>query len=225
MGQSILNPDGSTTNPGLLKEVADWRNDSAWVEFHRKYDPLVRRWCRSFQLDADAYEDIIQRIWLDLARRVIDFRYDPKRTFRGWLRKLVLHRTLDVLRKRSKTRLPSLDDEAIAEQGVLLAGDIEEGEEPDSESERVLLLEVAEEVQAYVRPLVAPVNWQAFWLIAVELHTVREVADIQQREYGTVFAGYGRVIQKLKTEGERRLAVRRKADHQSEGPRETEAGS
>ena len=64
-----LASDGST-NRGLLREVADWKNEPAWVRFRDTYAPLMERWCSGYGLDRDSIDEVCQRIWIELAGRM-----------------------------------------------------------------------------------------------------------------------------------------------------------
>jgi RNA polymerase sigma-70 factor (ECF subfamily) len=76
-----------TTCPTLLARLRnDPSNEAAWDEFVEHYGRHIYRWCRQWGLqDADA-EDVAQEILLKLARKLRDFAYDPKSSFRGWLK-------------------------------------------------------------------------------------------------------------------------------------------
>src|SRR5690349_21481809 len=78
-------PDGAKTSPNLLDRVRDWDDHPAWAEFHDRYDPMLRRWCGRYGLDADTTDELCQRIWVELMARMQTFRYDPSRGFRKWL--------------------------------------------------------------------------------------------------------------------------------------------
>jgi len=53
--------DGST-HPTLLREVSDWQDHDAWVSFRRRYEPLLRSWCRGYGLDNDSVDEVCQCI-------------------------------------------------------------------------------------------------------------------------------------------------------------------
>ncbi len=94
-----LECDGST-DPVLLREVANWKNHPAWVSFREIYNPALRRWCRGFGLNEDSTDEVCQRIWIELANRMKTFEYDSSRTFRGWLRLLCKSRALNFMREQ-----------------------------------------------------------------------------------------------------------------------------
>ena len=112
--------DAGTTNPTLLNRLGDWRDHEAWVDFVTRYDPVIRSiFCRRYRLDAESTEELCQRVWIDLARRMRTFHYDPGKTFRGWLRRLCESRAIDLLRKKKADAVESLDDQPAES---LLAG-------------------------------------------------------------------------------------------------------
>ena len=145
----MIRYDAGTTNPTLLNRLGDWRDHEAWVDFVTRYDPVIRFTSRRYRLDAETTEELCQRVWIDLARRMRTFRYDPGKTFRGWLRRLCQSRAIDLLRKKKADAVESLEDQPA---GSLLE-DASAGIEVDESaaSERPLLLRQAEEVQDAVR--------------------------------------------------------------------------
>ena len=81
-----------STDPELLKRVAALSDNPAWDEFFRRYDPLVLAWCSAYGLDSASVDELRQRVWVELARRMPAYQYDPGGSFRGWLRRLCHHR-------------------------------------------------------------------------------------------------------------------------------------
>ena len=157
----MIRYDAGTTNPTLLNRLGDWRDHEAWVDFVTRYDPVIRLSCRRYRLDAETTEELCQRVWIDLARRMRTFRYDPGKTFRGWLRRLCQSRAIDLLRKKKADAVQSLEDQP-AESLLQDAADDIDAEE-GAASERPLLLRLAEEVQDAVRRRVDERTWQVFW--------------------------------------------------------------
>ena len=121
--------DAGTTNPTLLNRLGDWRDHEAWVDFVTRYDPVIRLSCRRYRLNAENTEELSQRVWIDLARRMRTFRYDPGKTFRGWLRRLCQSRAIDLLRKKNADAVLSLDDQPVESLLREAAADIEAEED------------------------------------------------------------------------------------------------
>jgi RNA polymerase sigma-70 factor (ECF subfamily) len=211
----MVRHDAGTTNPALLERLGDWRDHEAWVDFVTRYDPVIRSVARQYRLDADSMEEVCQRVWIDLARRMRTYQCAPGKTFRGWLRRLCYSRAIDVLRKRKAQFAESLDEqltEALLEDPA--AGiEIDEG---DTEGCSVLLAQ-AEEVQGAVRRRVNQRTWQIFWNIAVEGQSIGEAALAGGISYYAAFAALKRATGMLREEGRHFLAQRRL--HDSETPR------
>jgi RNA polymerase sigma factor (sigma-70 family) len=199
--------DAGTTNPTLLYRLGNWRDHEAWVDFVTCYDPVIRFSCRRYRLDAESVEELCQRIWIDLARRMRTYRYDPGKTFRGWLRRLCQSRAIDLLRKKKADAVESLDDQPTES----LWEDASAGSEVDESatSQRPVLLRQAEEVQDAVRRRVSEGTWQVFWNIAILGRSVREAAAAAGISYYAAFAAERRVGRMLREEGQRLLAEAR----------------
>lgn len=196
----MIRHDAGTTNPTLLNRLCDWRDHEAWADFVTRYDPVIRFSCRRYGFDAETTDDLCQRVWIDLARRMLAFRYDPKGTFRGWLRLLCHSRAIDLKRKQKADPLISLDDQnETSWQGV------DDDDDESAESDRPLLLQLAGEVQDAVRRRIGDRTWQVFWSIAVEGKSVRETADVTGMTYFATFAAQKRVGRMLRDEGRRLL--------------------
>jgi RNA polymerase sigma factor (sigma-70 family) len=204
--------DGGTTSPTLLRRAADWQDTPAWRELFRRYDPLLRRWSRSYLLDDSQVAEVCQRIWVELADRLGSFRYDPGRSFRGWLRDLCRCRSIDYLRvqRRERLRLENLDAEAGHSQPVWEIERDDPDEPSGGDTHRDFLLREAELAQAAVRAKVESRTWEVYWRIAIEEKTIAETAVAFGMTYTGAFAAYSRVDRRLREEGKRRLAASRK---------------
>ncbi|MFI5457190.1 MAG: sigma-70 family RNA polymerase sigma factor [Isosphaerales bacterium] len=200
----MIRNDAGTTNPTLLNRLCDWRDHEAWVDFVTRYDPVIRSTSRRYRLDAESTDELCQRVWIDLARRMRTYRYDPGKTFRGWLRRLCQSRAIDLLRKKNADAVLSLEDQP-AESLLQDASDGIDAEEAAA-WERPLLLRLAAEVQDGVRRRVEERTWQVFWNIAVEGQSVREASEAAGISYYTAFAAQKRVRRMLREEGQRLLA-------------------
>ncbi len=205
-----MNSDDTTrTSPTLLRRIADWRDHAAWQEFVARYDPYIRSWCREYRLDDEFARDVTQLFWMELADKMRSFRYDPGRRFRGWLRSCFHWRAVDAIRERSREEpdVRSLDDPSCTDvEGPLLASEpfiVDDEPAP----RRLLLLDLAEQVQAAVREKIHARSWDVFWHISIDGWTTRETADALNMSYLAVHAAHRRVVDRLAAEGDRRLAA------------------
>lgn len=190
---------GDTTSPTLLGRLRDRGDDPAWREFFERYDPLLRRWCRCYRLDDESVDELCQRAWDRLWPRMQTFQYDPGRRFRGWLRRFLHSRAMDMLNERGSHRLVPLDA-VVREEPRLLATDPVD-DECDGPSPRPALLGEGERVQELVRARVDPSTWQAFWLTKIEGRRPGDVAERLGKTYAAVYYGAERVARMLRREG------------------------
>ena len=188
--------DDRVTSPTLLRRIGNRDDHAAWVEFVDRYKPLVVAYIRRLPLSHDEIDEVCQRVWIHLAERMASFQYDPSRTFRGWLRKLCASRAIDLIRTRESHRAESI----VAEP--FMVADPSEVDDSQYAGRPRLLIE-AERVQEIVRKKVGEKAWNAFWLKAVEGHSIREVADALGMTYAATYIAQKRVGLKLRAEGER----------------------
>ncbi len=193
--------DGESTSPTLLARVGDWRDHDAWSDFVRRYDPDVRRFVRSFALDIETLEDLMQQIWIEVAQRIKTYTYDPSKTFRGWLRRVCHSRAIDLIRQRRPGVEFSID--RANDEGIQLAN--EEFDDEPCNDDRPEFVRLAEEVQAAVRRKIDDQTWRTFWEIVVEGHPIKETAQAHGLTYAAAFAAQKRVRKRLQDEGERLL--------------------
>ncbi len=157
----MIRYEAAPTYPAILDRFCDWRDDEARVDCVARYDPVIRVSCRDYQLSAENADELCQRVWIDMARRMRSFPYDPGKTCREWLRRLCQSWAIDLLRKKSVSdlRFPGNNSvEALAREFP-----VESDAEERSALERPFLLRLAEEVQASVRCPVDERTWQVFW--------------------------------------------------------------
>jgi len=195
-----------STSPDLLRRVAALSDNPAWGEFFERYDAFVRARCSVYGLDSASVDELCQRVWVELARRMPSYQYDPGGSFRGWLRRLCHHRAIDLLRERRDDRFEALNGEELIHGqglGVGIDGETDDGEVA---SGRLLLLREAIAVQEEVRRKVKPSRCEAFWRVVIEGQAVSEAADALGLKYATVYAGANHVANLLRIEGRRRRA-------------------
>jgi RNA polymerase sigma factor (sigma-70 family) len=189
--------DRDTPHSLLLRLSQDQRDERAWNEFVRRYQPYIRAWCQDRGLQQADAEDVTQIVLEQLLTALREFRYDPSRSFRGWLRtvtvractRFVLHEHRAAGRKDSAAL--RLLDEAPARQE--LARRIEEAFDQ----------ELFEQAMATVRAAVAPRTWEAFRLTALLQQSGAEAARQLDMPVLHVYVARQRVQMRLRQEVER----------------------
>lgn len=183
---------GETTDPGQLMQVGDLSNSAAWEAFVSRYDPLVRRYIYKFRFDLHSRDDLIQRIWLEVARRMQSYQPLPHYRFRAWLKLLCQSRAIDEWRRTQRQELhflPLTDEEALERVANVQGG----REEFDN-----LLFEQAAIVQDAVRLRVDERSWSIFCRICEDGETIRAVADAFGMTYAAAFATQKRIRNMLR---------------------------
>ncbi|MBA4191189.1 MAG: RNA polymerase subunit sigma-24 [Planctomycetaceae bacterium] len=94
----------SATSASLLVRLRDTADAPAWHRFVGLYAPLFRHWAARAGLGPHDSDDLAQEVFVVLARRLPDFRYEPANgRFRGWLRIIVTNCLRNFLRTRRAT--------------------------------------------------------------------------------------------------------------------------
>ena len=164
---------------------------------------MVEGWIRQYPLTDTEADEVCQRVWFQLAKRMKSYQYDPSKTFRGWLRRLCESRAIDQLRRRKRERhVPLNFDPSFVPKPLFR--DVDD----DSSGERPGLLLEAERVHALVRAKVSENTWSAFWLTTIEDRSITEAAAMLGMSYAATFIAQKRVKARLRLEGERGLERR-----------------
>lgn len=195
--------DGETTDRALLDRLGDWADHLAWVEFVRRYDPAIRRHCRAYRFDPETQEELCQRIWIELARRLRSCRFDPGRRFRAWLAHLCRSRAIDLYRQRRAEGIRRGPSSAIEDLALVPSTLDGPADDPEPDAPRPALLRRADRVQRLVRDRVGERTWRVFWEIAVEERPIREAAEAAGLSYAAAFAAQKRVRRMLRLEADR----------------------
>jgi RNA polymerase sigma-70 factor (ECF subfamily) len=197
-----------TTDSGLIRRVADWRDASAWWAFDATYRPIVRAWGRGMGLTGEEADELCQVVMIGVARRMGDFRYDPSRTFRGWLLALTRSRAVDLARVRGRDRDRfdrRVDDRDEAEPARL--DPVPPAGEDQSDGIDPILRRLADQVQQAVRDRVSPESWRIFWMVRIEGTPVAEVAQAVGKTYAAAYRNQHRVAAMLRAEADRLVRI------------------
>jgi RNA polymerase sigma-70 factor (ECF subfamily) len=143
----------------------------AWSAFVDRYGPQIHAWCLRWGLQEADAQDVTQMVLVKLVRHLPDFRYDPSRSFRGWLRTVTAHSWNDFLGDQVRGVRGSADA-VVAEMlnTVEARGDLARHLEEAFDQE--LLGLAKEEVSRRVEPH----TWEAFRLTAIEGVAAAEAA-------------------------------------------------
>lgn len=165
------------------------------MRFVGVYGSKIRGWCRRWGLQEADTEDVTQDVLLRLAQKLGAFRYDPSRSFRGWLRTVTENALADFLAHCKRQCSGSGDDDVLAQlQSVKARDDLIDHLNDQFDSE---ILAVA---CARARSRVEPQTWEAFRLTAYEGLSGDDVAARLGMTRATVFKAKSRVVGFLREE-------------------------
>ncbi len=84
-----------------LQEPAPAGSEDAWRRFVKLYTPLLMLWARKVGAGEQVVPDLVQDVFLVLAREMPRFRHNPSQRFRGWLWTVFLNKWRDRLRQQA----------------------------------------------------------------------------------------------------------------------------
>jgi len=170
-------------------------DDGAWREFVDLYGRQIYKWCRYWRLqDADA-EEVTQQVLLQLLARMKEFVYDPQRSFRAWLKTVTPHAWRNLADSRAH-RPTAAGDSAQWEQLLSVPARDDLVQRLEQEFDRELL----DRAMLRVRLRVAPHNWEAFRLTALDGLPATEVAARLSMKVANVYAARSSVQRLIREE-------------------------
>jgi RNA polymerase sigma-70 factor (ECF subfamily) len=183
------------TSLTLLQRVQAHQPD-AWERLVDLYTPLVYHWCRRAGLSREDSADVFQEVFRSVAEHVLDFRRDrPGDSFRGWLRTITRHKTLDHFRRSQHQPEAAGGSEVQRRLNQVPDPVIEE----DPSEELILRRQVLLALET-VRPEVEERTWQAFWKVQIDGKEPREVADEMGMTAAAVRKARYRILERMRQE-------------------------
>jgi RNA polymerase sigma factor (sigma-70 family) len=183
-----------STSSTLLGRLRDPADGQAWEEFVARYGPGIFEWCRRGGLQAADAEDTTQKILLKLVVTLRTFRYDRRRSFRGWLHTVTLNAISDLYRELKR---PGCQASGGAEVQALLES---------AEAREDLLKRLEEEFDRELLQLalgrvslrVEPRTWKAFEMLKIQGRPGAEVARALRMPVAHVFVYANRVVKMVR---------------------------
>jgi RNA polymerase sigma-70 factor (ECF subfamily) len=195
----------SSTDPSLLRLLGDPAvGERVWETFVELYQPKMLHWCTQLGAQSDDAEEVCSRVLIKLVLFFREWRYDPARSFRGFLHTTVVNALTDVLRERRRK-----------------PGNWGSGGDPPEFAERVRkcadevdlqateFLEVIDQAMELVRARANPQSWDCFWKQEIEGLTGPEIAELLRIPVANVYVCRQRILERLRKEAQRLWAARR----------------
>lgn len=188
-------PNTPVTRPSLLIRVRDAQDFDAWGEFVELYTPVVYGYLRRRGLqDADA-SDVLQDVFSSVSRAVRSFDYQPQSgRFRAWLYTVTRNAFNDFAKATRKRPLATGDSQF--QRAMLDTVETDDSRQWDRDWEQRRFEWAVSRVQIHFEHS----TWQAFWQVAVEGRSPRDVAEALDLSVGAVYIAKSRVTARIRDE-------------------------
>ena len=169
-----------TTNCDMLDEVRR-HSDPACDRFYHTYLPLIRLHGRDCGVADCDLDDLVQIVMMEFFRND-RFIYDVKKgSFRGYLRRVIRARSMDILRKRYRAKRDDALNSAEPDELFL-----------DSRYDEEWKNFVQEEAMRRLRHAVMPEHFQQFCMLVLQQRSVKDVARFYDVPCSTIYTAFRR---------------------------------
>lgn len=193
----MMPSDRDTPYSLLVRLSQEARDEGAWKEFVQRYQPYIRAWCCERGLQQADADDVTQIVLEQLLAAMREFRYDPSRSFRAWLRTVTV---------RACTRFVLKEHRAAGRKDTCSLRLLEEAparKELARRLEEAFDAELLERAMETIRGSVAPHTWEAFRLTALLHQSGAEAARQLTMPVMHVYVARQRVQMRLRQEVKR----------------------
>jgi RNA polymerase sigma-70 factor, ECF subfamily len=180
-----------TTPISLLERLRQLPDEAAWERFVQLYSPLLCAWASRLGLSGQEADDLVQDVFTLLVRKLPEFRYDPRKSFRAWLWTVTVNKCRERRRRPAVALAPATDRDLAEVAGTDERAEIDEAEYRDYLVRRALELMRAE---------FQPGTWKAFWECTAQGRPAAEVARELGLTENAVYLAKGRVLRRLRKE-------------------------
>jgi RNA polymerase sigma-70 factor (ECF subfamily) len=193
LGEILLAITGrmDSTSVSLLRRLHTDEREIAWERFVELYAPLIYHWTLRAGLSESDAADCVQDVLAILVEKLPNFRYDPAKSFRAWLRTVTVNKCRDILRRNAGIAyraLPLDASDAVSPDGAELF--------TDEEYQRSLVHRALEVMQTEFEPN----TWKACWELVTSGDSVSQVAKRLGMSENAVYLAKSRVLRKLRDE-------------------------
>jgi RNA polymerase sigma-70 factor, ECF subfamily len=180
-----------TTPPSLLERLREAPERDTWEKFVEMYTPLLFAWTRRLGLSEHDAADLVQDLFTVLVEKLPHFQLDKTKSFRAWLKTILLNRWRNRQRQQAAENV-TRGDSVLKD----LAGPVAVPEFEEAEYRRYLVRRALELMQAEFQP----VTWKACWEYVVLDRSATEVAAALNISVNAVYLAKSRVLRRLREE-------------------------
>lgn len=185
------------TSLSLLARVRDRADANSWQELVAIYDPLLRRWLRSYDVQDADIDDLVQEVLGAAARELPQFQHNERPgAFRNWLRKALVHRLRNFWRERQQPTIAAGGTSVWERLQQLEVDASQVTSDWQAEHDREVLARLME----VVRPTFQPKTWEAFRRQMYGEQRAEQVAAELEMSLSSVYVARSRVLAALRRE-------------------------
>jgi len=179
------------TPASLLERLRQTDVSAAWDRFVDLYTPFLYHCTRRLGLRSEDAADLVQDVFTLLVRKLPEFNYDRDRSFRGWLRTVVLNKWRETQRHRAS--LPAGD-------AAPLPDDLASPDGNDAFAEAEYRQHLTARALQIMQAEFQPTTWKACWEHTVAGRPAAAVAAELGISEGAVYVAKHRVLRRLRRE-------------------------
>lgn len=196
----MSSPDANTASPdpgssSSLVLAIQRGAPEGWSRLVDLFAPVVARWCRNANVREQDVDDVLQEVFRAVARKVVDFRRDPKQgSFHGWLYTITQNKIADHYR-RLQRQPPAPGGSDFQDR---LLEEPAEGESsisslPKSDSDALV-----RRCLDLIEPEFKPATWKAFWQATIDDRDTADIARELAMTSNAVRLAKSRVLARLR---------------------------
>lgn len=184
----------------------------AWSRLTSVFSPIVYRWSREAGLDAADSADVVQEVFIAVARNVSKFeRKKEKASFRSWLATITRNKVRDRFRRiqrgfnaRGGTQaLEHLNNLAVSEPSfddtAIIAGSVSDEVLSQVIDHQQLETRIPAQVLQLVKANCDQNTWNAFWLTTAKEMPAADVARELGISIASVYQAKSRILRRIRT--------------------------
>lgn len=177
-----------TTSASLLQRLQRPDDAASWARFVDLYSPLLCAWAARLGLSEHDAADLVQDVFATLVEKLPAFRYDEGKSFRAWLKTVLLNRWRQWRKKAARVAVGADGLEDLAATADL---DLAEAEYRRLLARRALALMQAD---------FEPATWKACLGLVVQDRPAADVAAELGLTVNAVYLAKSRVLRRLRQE-------------------------
>ena len=180
------------TRPSLIVRLQGQRNEPAWEEFVRAYEPFLRSLAAKRGVPSRHVPDVTQQILTAIARSVEQWTDDGRpASFRRWISRVARNVVIRFMARERREPGPQGGTSMVE-----LLHDV--AAEPDQALAQEYDFELIQWAAQQVRHEFRETSWRAFWQTLVAGRPVHEVAEEIGVSPGSIYMSRSRIMARIR---------------------------